>query len=187
MRFLTYTGEITEQRVERLLTELRRDTDKTGLFVSSPGGTFNFFSRMAPAITRRGLTTFAGTVESAAVLLYLLGHRRIAHPASTFLFHEVRVFPHGLAGGPVTVTDAERFEEYRDHMSREGRERYEAWLSAMHDAQRWFAHFLREHTDIHAGVFLELMHENTRLTAEEALRYGIVHKVTERVPWQPAR
>lgn len=187
MRLLTYTGEITEGRVELLLQELRRESGQTGLFVHSPGGTFDFFSRLGPAIARRGITTFAGDVESAAVLLYLLGHRRVAHPQSTFLFHEVRVFPAGLKGGPITVTDLKGFEEYRERMSREGREFYDAWLCEMQNAQRWFASFLRAQTDVNAGTFLELMHADTRLTAHEAMRLGVVHHVTERIPWQPNR
>lgn len=185
MRLFAFMGEISEQRIERLLAELRSESCHTGLFVHSPGGTFDFFSRLGPAIARRGITTFAGNVESAAVLLYLLGHKRIAHPRSTFLFHEVRAFPSGLNGGPVTITNLEAFEDYRKQMSREGRNFYDTWLSGMRDAQRWFARFMREHTDVDAGVFLELMHAETRLSAHEAMRCGIVHKVTDRVPWQP--
>lgn len=185
MKLLAFTDTITEERIERLLSELRREAGQTGLFISSPGGTFSFFSRLGPAIARQGITTFAGDVESAAVLLYLLGHRRIAHPASTFLFHEVRIFPHGLRGGPITVSDLEAFEEYCCEMSYEGRAYYEAWLSSMREAQSWFARFLREQTDVDVGMFLQLMRANVILTAREAMRYGIVHTVTERVPWQP--
>ncbi|MBI4257294.1 ATP-dependent Clp protease proteolytic subunit [Candidatus Uhrbacteria bacterium] len=182
---MSFTGEISEQRIELLLQELRRENGRTGLFVHSPGGTFDFFSRLGPAIARRDVTTFAGDVESAAVLLYLLGHRRIAHPRSTFLFHEVRIFPAGSMGGPITVTDLEGFEEYRSRMSREGREHYEAWLASMRDAQSWFVRFLRAQTNVDTGTFLGLMREEARLSAHEALRYGIVHNVTERFPWQP--
>jgi ATP-dependent protease ClpP protease subunit len=185
MRILAFTGEISESRIELLLQMLQRESGQTGLFVHSPGGTFNFFSRLGPAIARRGITTFAGDVESAAVLLYLLGHHRIAHPRSTFFFHEIRVFPLGLSGGPLTVTDLEGFEAYKNQMSCEGREFYETWLSGMQSAQRWFAHFLREQTDIPAGVFLELMRAEARLDAQEAKYCGLVHKVTERFPWDP--
>lgn len=174
-RLIVFDRLISKPSIEQLLEELKRANAPQQVLIDSPGGTFEFFSSFAPALSRRGITTLAGDVRSAAVILYLLGHSRRAFETSTFFFHEVRT----LVGpyGEITIADLEEVEEYKERMFLEDRERFEKWLAEMRSAQAWFLHFLREVTGVPTGTYLNLMRGEAVLTARDAIRYGIVHQI----------
>jgi ATP-dependent protease ClpP protease subunit len=145
--------------------------------VDSPGGRFEFFSVVGPAIERRGITMLAGNVRSAAVILYLLGHRRLAFQDSVFFFHEVRTL---VDGAEITLTDLEEVEEYASRMRADHREHFEEWGHQMRTAQAWFVRFIAEQTRVPPDVFLNLMREEATLNAREAMHLGIVHEIIRR-------
>lgn len=175
MEYLAFEGMIHQYSIEHLLEELRRTNAPRNVYVSSPGGSFEFFSVLGPAIEQRGIVTLSGDVRSAAIILYLLGHRRQALPDATFFFHEVRTLVGGQ--GNITIADLEEVEEYQEYLSHEHREYIDEWMSQMKAAQAWFLHFLREKTGIPTGTFLNLMRNEATLTAKDAVRYGIVHEI----------
>ena len=113
---LVFQTLVRKKSVEGLLEALKRANAPRQVYVDSPGGSFEFFSTLGPAISRRGITTLSGNVRSAAIILFLLGHTRRAFPNSTFFFHEVRtlVGPHG----EITIADLEEVQEYEQEMSR---------------------------------------------------------------------
>ncbi|KKW29886.1 MAG: hypothetical protein UY72_C0030G0009 [Candidatus Uhrbacteria bacterium GW2011_GWD2_52_7] len=176
MRYLPFTCEISARRIERLITDLRAPDAPRAVYVDSPGGQFTFFSTFGPAIKRYGLTTVSGDVRSAAVVLYLLGHRRIALPDSTFFFHEVRTLITGQ--GEMTICDVEHVLETQEQiLSGPQRECIEEWLHHMRLAQNWFLGFMARETQLPTSTFLNLMRDEATLDAREARRYGIVHEI----------
>ncbi len=181
--YLCFDREICKSTVETLLTKLRSANSTNRVYVSSPGGTFDFFSVLGPAIQRQGIVTLSGDVRSAAVVLFLLGHVRQALPDATFFFHEVRTFVG--QGNQITVADLEHAEEYERMMSAEGQEAYQEWRQSMKMAQAWFARFISTQTGLPASTFLNLMRAEATLSAREAVRYGIVHEIVPaRLVWK---
>ncbi len=175
MRVIVFDEEIRRSSVNRLLGRLCQAGSPRHVIVDSPGGQFDFFSTLGPAIERQGIVTLARDVRSAAVILFLLGHFRQAFPDSTFFFHEVRAMVGPV--GEITITDLEEVEEYEREMSGRGREFYQEWRNQMRAAQNWFLRFVAERTGVPVPLFLGLMRSNATLSSREAVHYGIAHEV----------
>jgi ATP-dependent protease ClpP protease subunit len=182
--YIPFECEISRNSIEALLTTLRK-TDAPqpqGVHIHSPGGEFEFFSELAPAIERRGIVTLTEEARSSAVLLALLGHRRQAMPKATFFFHEVRAF-FRVPEAPgqeisMTVSDLDTLFEYEEEViSALKREQIAEWRRRTVSAQDWFVGFMGQKTGLAPGVFRNLMKANATLSAREALRYGIVHEI----------
>lgn len=178
MRHIVFDRKLSQFSVQALLEELGQANAPRHVYVDSPGGQFEFFSCLAPAIERRGIITLAGDVRSAAVILFLLGCDRKAFPDSVFFFHEVRALVD--EGGEVTIADLEMVQEYDREMSGRRHEFYKEWLRKMRAAQNWFLYFLREKTGLPQATFLNLMRREVTLSAQEAVRYGIAHEVVSK-------
>jgi ATP-dependent protease ClpP protease subunit len=174
-KFVPFYRRISAESVVDLMEQLGKADAPNGVYVSSPGGRFEFFAELAPAIDRRGIVTLSGNVRSAAVILALLGQTRYAFPDSTFFFHEIRTLIE-LNGG-VTICDLQEAMEAQERMEAEQREFFEEWLRRMRMAQNWFIGFIAEKTGIRPAVFLDLMRQNATLDAREAVQYGIVHQI----------
>lgn len=172
---ILYGQDISQVGIEGLVHRLQRADTPPAVLVNSPGGTFHYFSTLGPVIQRRGITTIGRDVRSAAVLLMLLGHHRMALPNATFFFHEVRAFPE--AGGGITVRDFNHVLEHEEFVRSERREYLEEWHRTMRMAQAWFMDFLAQRTGFPPSTFLRLMEAEATLTAHEACRYGLVHEV----------
>lgn len=179
MRFIRFFGEISREKVLDLLQDLRSDYGKGLVLINSPGGTFEFFSVLAPSLMRTGFISIGSEVESSALFLHLLGRERLAKEDSTFFFHEVRVF-FGLIG-EVSVYDLEQALEVERGMKRRWKRserEFAEWLhSQMVTAQSWALSFIAERTGFPAGRFANLMRSEVTLSAHEAVQYGIVHRV----------
>jgi ATP-dependent protease ClpP protease subunit len=175
MRYIAFHSQIDGRSIDHLLDLLDRANAPRTVYVSSRGGEFELFSVVGPRIERHGLVTIAGDVASAAVILYLLGHKRYASPSSSFFFHEVRTLVG--EGGQITLTTLERVREYEREMSGRKREALQHWYNQMQLAQRWFVHFIEERTGVRSQVFLNLMRSEATLSATEAVRYGIAHEI----------
>ncbi|MFA5841644.1 MAG: ATP-dependent Clp protease proteolytic subunit [Candidatus Paceibacterota bacterium] len=179
MNVIPFNGIISGSRIENLLNVLRRDCGRSLVVVNSPGGEFEFFSKLAPALMRTGFVSVGNRVASAAIVLQLLGRERLATPNATFFFHEVRTILG--AGGEVTICDLERFldmeREMKENLGRACREEIEMWHQGMAAAQAWMLRFIRQQTGLSAGTFANLMRGEVTLSAREAVQYGIVHRV----------
>lgn len=180
MQFVAFEGVITHPAVEDLLRHFGKANPPAGVYVNSPGGSFEFFSVLGPAIKRKDIATISGNVRSSAIILALLGAKRYALPDATFFFHEVRTLV--TDGNAVTVCDLEEALEYEDWMSGHQRESLEEWRHRMQQAQAWFLDFLSRETGVSVPTFLNLMRHEETLTVREAIRYGIVHEVIPAIP-----
>ena len=171
--FILFDRFVSRRSVEGLLTELRMPGAPSGVFVDSPGGHFEFFSVLGPAIERKGITMLAGDVRSAAVILFLLGHDRQVVPDSSFFFHEVRTL---VRGEEITIADLEAVEEYTEEMSGRPKEEYQEWVRQMNSAQDWFVEFISRKTGLSRSLFLNLMRSEATLSSGEAIHYGIANR-----------
>lgn len=183
MSVIPFTGEMNAHSVERLIEDLKKANASNIVYIDSPGGSFDFFFRRAPFLQRRGLITIAGDVRSAAVLLYLLGYQRFALPDSTFFFHEVRALVGSAIYGiqEVKICNLEEVLEYQEYMHGSQREFYEEWLIQMRKAQEYFLNYLSRATGCSVSFFLRLMREEVTLSAQDAMRYGIVHRIISEI------
>lgn len=171
---VSFQGRITPDKVMDMVTTLGSSAAPAGIYVNSPGGRFEFFSVMGPAIARRGIVTLSGEVASAGVILSLLGHHRFAFPDSTFFFHEVRSI---VSDQAVLICNIEEALEHQERMCAEMREGYEEWLHSLRLAQQWFVDFISQQIGVSAAVILDLMRQEATLSAREAVRYGIIHEI----------
>ncbi len=177
-QYLEYEGIIERTSVEDLISEIRKPNTPKAVYVNSPGGKFEFFQTLGPAIERQGITTLSGDVRSAAVILYLLGQNRLAYPDAQFFFHEVRTLVE--PSGTISITEMEEVRDftyrYMDGQTREG---FGEWARQMKSAQNWFLNFMTERTGVNKNVFLNLMRKEATLSSNDAVRYGIVHRIVD--------
>ncbi len=179
MYMINFDGEVTGPRVELLLEVLNHNYGTSCVLINSPGGTFEFFSRIAPPLARSGFVSVGLRVASAAVILQLLGRERLALPESTFFFHQVQT----ILGqrNEVTVCDLEYAEEIERELSRRWQLPQGDFIKRWHDqllrGQAWMLRFISEQTGLPQALFVKLMRDNVTLSAREAVQYGIVHRV----------
>ena len=172
---IAFNTEISNWSLKRLLEVLQGGPNT--VFINSPGGTVDHFHVVGPALQFTGFTAIGGTVESAAVILHMLGHKRLALPDSTFFFHEVRTF---IAGQTVTLCDVKEYEARMERfLSKHGKESemVEELRWRLSQSQAWLSHMLSTRSGVSASLFLDLMRNEARLSAEEARRLNIVHRV----------
>lgn len=180
--FIEYDRDIDEEGIRSLLGALRRGDSPKAVLVNSDGGSLTCFDELGPAIKNLEITTMAGDVASSAIVLYLLGRRRLATPRSSFYFHEIRAYPIYGPGQDVGITLGtfeEAIESVTPDRSAPLRVVTEQWLSEMKSVQTWFVNFISEQTGIPAGVFLRLMRDETVLRPWDALNLGIIHEIVD--------
>jgi ATP-dependent Clp protease, protease subunit len=159
---IRFMGEITLASISSLLQTIDREIEqgaqRVRLLISSPGG------QVSPAITAynmlRGLrvpveTLNLGTVESMAVPLYCAGEKRLAMPQSRFVIHRLA----WRASGVFTE------DRVREHLR---------GLEVDHgNVQR----ILSERTGMPLAKAVKLLAESAVLSADEALKAGLVHEI----------
>ncbi len=175
---IAFSGQTSRKSVEDLLEGLQRTSGKRMVTIDSPGGSFEFFSVLGPALKRTGYISVGTSVRSAAIFLQLLGRQRLALPGSTFFFHDVRA----VIGkhGEVTVFELDEFLQREKDMKKKHSAQTEVmqeWIRRMQVAQRWMLSFVQQETGLSPGVFADLMKSEVTLTAKEAVRYGVVHRI----------
>lgn len=171
---IQFFNEINQERIERLLGVCQSHIGKKNIWIISPGGSFEFFSRLGPPLHRQGVTTIGIDVKSAAIILFLLGHQKLVIPESEFFFHEVRVIPSGH--NEITICDLEDAMEFVEKKS-ETEENMKEFLLGMKNAQNWMISYISQISGISKSLFLELMQKEVTLNAKEAVYYGIAQKI----------
>jgi|GEM_PF-4678594 len=176
MKDVNFFHEVSLGAVKDLLSGLQKDGGGQRVWIRSPGGTFEFFSVLAPPLMRQGFTSVGCDVRSAAVVLYLLGHRRFVLPNGIFFFHEVRAIAH--TGEIITVCDLDRAIEWEKERQRALRREFlEEERRNMRNAQDWVLAFISEQTGMPRSTFLSLMRAEAILSAREAVHYGLAHRI----------
>lgn len=176
MRDIDFFTSISGFSVQNLLGKLDCPGEQR-VWINSPGGTFEFFSVLAPPLIRKGFTAIALEVASSANVLYLLANNRYAVPDATFYFHEVLMVG---CRGVITICSAEEaVERARETAGRNLEEAMET-LRRLRTGQDYFLDMVSSRTGLQKSVFLSLMRGDITLTAKEAVRYGIVREIISR-------
>lgn len=172
---IIYDRNISREGIEALASSLREFSGDKRVLINSNGGEFEFFSTLGPALTQQRFTSVALDVCSAANALYLLGSLRYVVPESRFFFHEVRAV--SFDGCSITICDVERALDFEKEIRSERCEHAEDLLRGMKNAQSWLIQFMSRQAGIDPHILLRLMRAEAVLTAREAIRYGIAHKL----------
>ncbi len=144
---------VIEQKMKEGITEFI-------ILISSPGGTvFHGLSayNYLRGIPARIITHNFGSVDSAAVILYCGGSRRLSVPQARFLLH----------GMSVTFAPNERLEE----------KQLEERLKGLRIDLENIAKVIAANTGKSLKEVTEAMLERTTLNPEEALSWGLVHEI----------
>ena len=171
---VNFQTDLSVHSVTGLLHSLQQPGAGKEVHINSTGGTFDYFDVLGPAIERQGITTVAGNVGSAANVLYLLGHERLARPDATFFFHEVQAV---VGSNQISLTTAEEFRDHSVLVMKKDPDGFDSWIDEMRAAQNWFLEFMNAKTGVAKGTFLNLMREEATLSAHDAREYGIVHDI----------
>lgn len=170
--YYTLSGDVNSHMVQRMF-EAAADMSADGvttahLLLQSHGGfisdgicLYNFLANLPV----RFVTYNAGAVASIAVTVFLAGQRRHASPTARFMLHKSHASPPGGAGPDALQIIAEGLKA--DDRRTESILRRFVQLS---DAQ-W---------DVHA-------HSDLHLTAEAALKVGLIDAITDFAPPAGAR
>lgn len=128
------------------------------IFINSPGGDLSATFTMIDAITMSKTPVYTvniGCAYSGGFLTFLAGHKRIAYPNSTFLFHEGSV---SEVGG-----DAGKFQNFSAF--------YKERLGAMKE-------FVLAKTNMIEDFYESIKRDDFWMTAAQAIEYGVADEIT---------
>lgn len=128
------------------------------IFINSPGGELSATFTMIDAITMSKTPVYTvniGCAYSGGFLTFLAGHKRIAYPNSTFLFHEGSV---SEVGG-----DAGKFQNFSAF--------YKDRLDAMKE-------FVLAKTNMTEDFYESIKRDDFWMTATQAIEYGVADEIT---------
>lgn len=128
------------------------------IYIDSGGGSVTAGFSIIDSITLSKTPVWTiniGAAYSAALEIFVAGHRRIAYPKSTFLFHE---------GSSGFEGDANKFRNFSKF--------YETLLDTAKE------HIL-SHTKIGEELYDRHQKDDWWLTADDALEYGICDEITK--------
>lgn len=167
-RTIEWIGGVNYQNLERILGELKRlyiedKKDEIHLMVNSFGGItgvgMNFFDAATSWLKLNLVTIGSGDVDSSGIIVFLAGKRRYITKNTTLLFH--------LAGR--TFGTEKRFTTVDlEVMLNEDRLKDYQYACVVSDATSG------RYTP---NDILELMKNDTMLTAEEVVNMGLAHRV----------
>lgn len=136
--------------------------DKIHLTIASGGGAitpgFAAYNELK-ALPIELTTHNVGSVDSAAILIFMAGSKRLANKASGFLFHESTWNYSGQ--GEVTLTTAGNAKK---------------WLETYEGMQ---TEIVSDRTGIRTKEVLKMMREGTCVRSDEAITLGLVDSVQE--------
>ena len=127
------------------------------IFINSPGGELSATFTMIDAITMSKTPVYTvniGCAYSGGFLTFLAGHKRIAYPNSTFLFHEGSV---SEVGG-----DAGKFQNFSAF--------YKNRLNAMKE-------FVLAKTNMTEDFYESIKRDDFWMTAAQAIEYGVADEI----------
>lgn len=128
------------------------------IFIDSPGGDLSATFTMIDAIAMSKTPVYTvniGCAYSGGFLTFLAGHKRIAYPNSTFLFHEGSV---SEVGG-----DAGKFQNFSAF--------YKERLEAIKE-------FVLAKTNMNEDFYESIKRDDFWMTATQAIEYGVADEIT---------
>lgn len=129
------------------------------IYIDSNGGDLDATFTMIDAIRISKTpvwTVNMGCAFSGGFFTYIVGHKRIAYPHSTFLYHE---------GATGQIADAGKFQNFAAF--------YKVRLGMLKN-------IVLEHTDISPELYEEKRRDDWWFTAQEGLDFGVVDEITDK-------
>ncbi len=159
---LLISGDMNRRLVDKILGEIQQEhyqpKKRLRLVIDSPGGSVThsiFLARVLMNSFHDIHTYNLGTVDSAAICLYLCGSTRFACPSSRFFLH-----PPG-----VEVTGIQTESQLKDI------------LRGLQIDTRDMVDFYTERTGLSAKTWRTIFRHTCHITAEEARKFNIVTKL----------
>lgn len=128
------------------------------IYINSPGGDLVQALSIVDSIrlSKTPIWTInIGKAYSAGLLIFIAGHKRIAYPNSSFLFHEGSIYTGG---------DAHKFQNQADFYKLQ---------------RKRTKNFILSNTKITEEIYNKYEKDDWWLFSEDALNYGIVDEVAE--------
>ncbi len=165
---IRYYAPVDENHVKKLIEaveqKLKEGATRFVILISSPGG--NVFQGLSAYNFLKGIpaeviTHNFGSVVSMAVVLYCAGSKRFSAPHATFLLHGVQAnFPQGAS------LEEKQLEER---------------LRALQLDIENIAGVIAANVGKSEEEVTKAMAERTTLNPEEAVKFGLVHEITEKL------
>jgi len=140
--------------------KMKQGVEEFILLISSPGGSvfhglsaYNYLKGLPVRITTHNF----GSVDSIGVVLYCAGSRRLCVPQARFLLHGVSA-------------------QFRGEQSLEEKQLEERLKGLRIDLEN-IARVIAENTNKSFNEIVDAMQERTTLNPQEALQWGLVHKI----------
>lgn len=161
-------GSIHDENTKQISTWLRERTEEgpedwLQILITSGGGS-NVLGcgliDLAICFQKARIQTVGlGNISSMAIPLFLMGENRVVSPRSVFYFHEV-----GL-----------NFKKEEDVSVT----KMASYLEGLRIQERFYLDFVESRTNgkLTAGRVKELEREETRLTASQAVEFGLAHEI----------
>lgn len=146
-----------DEYVERMIGQSSREPIK--IYIDSPGGYLHSTLTAIDAIQLSKTPVYTiniGQAYSGGFFIFITGHKRIAYPNSTFLFHEGSI----SVGG-----DANKFQNQADFYKKQ---------------RNLLKKIIIEKTNINEELYEKHEKDDWWLFAEEAKELGIVDEVTDK-------
>lgn len=169
-RTLTWLGGVTHDNLEKTLSKIKNllidnAQEEISLVINSYGGAtgigMSFYDTVRSVLRPALVTIGSGDVDSSGIIIFLAGKKRFLTKNTTLLFH--------LAGR--TFGTEKRFSTLdMENILKEDKLKDYQYACVVSDATN--GRYLPE-------KILEMMINNTVLTAEEAVNMGLAHKVLE--------
>jgi ATP-dependent Clp protease protease subunit len=166
-----YIGEISEETGDAVDSAIRfwntvdnesnipvEERKPIKIYINSPGGslTGTFTCIDAIRMSKTPVWTIAtGTAYSGGFFIFIVGHKRIAYPLSSFLFHEGSTGCGGTSG---------QFDNYAAF--------YKVQLKQLKEV-------VLKHTAITEEKYKEIQREDFWLTAKDAIDFGVCDIIAE--------
>lgn len=165
-RTLVWTGNIDREGLDKIIEKLQKMLDKDSegevyLWLTNFGGTtsysFAFYDLVRHVLGVELVTIGSGTVDSAAVTVFLAGVYRLVTPHTTFYLHEVSCYP----GRSEPLSRFQRGSQLMDL-------KQAAYVRLLVEASGG---------KLDSMAVQEMLLRNTVLTAEEAVDLGLAHEI----------
>lgn len=168
--FIADVDEELGDIVDGLIRFWNRVDDEVGLsiedrkpikiYVNSTGGDLNAMFQISDSIRLSKTpvwTINTGKAYSSGMFIFISGHKRIAYPSSTFLYHQGS----GLSGG-----DAHKMENFQSFYSKQ--------LAKLEK-------LVLKHTKISQELYNEHKKDDWWMFADEALELGVCDEITNKL------
>jgi ATP-dependent protease ClpP protease subunit len=167
---------LTVAVVSRTLVDLQKRA-VNNLFISSPGGDANVILFGIKHLMPKRITVIGGgEVGSAALALFLCGHKRVALPDAQFCFHEAYTWMNGKV---VRESEVQMLAEIAHIDGRlENAKDLSQTLNMFRDVNANTVRLLSNATTMATERIYNLIRgEGVRMSAEEALYYRLAHEI----------